>query len=481
MKSDEQLNLDALLGGWPSPPREEAAWEEGAEAIVGAAIAAKGSAPEGTRALFDVPALEPEPGEPTITPNAPKEQPVTRVSSFMGTGRGDTPMSDETKDEGSESRASVPGEAPKKKLSLKEITARAAQGTSITPPPPTAAPATRPASIPPARPVEASSDDSGMVDLRMIHAMATAQQVAAAAAAKPASSGLFDDDPAPQAPVAAPVARVAPAPTPAPAAATAAPKESGKSSGIGIGIVAALAIAAGGMMYVRTVNRPTAPSSDANRAPAAAVVAQTPATQLEAKKADTPSSPTLMASAAPSAAAAAAPAGPAVIAAAAPAQAVALADTGNKAPAAEDKSPAAAAPPAAATPAPGSDKPTDLASAMAKAAGADAKGSSASAATEPAAGGKASGNTNLPEQPSQGSVSSAMGSVMGGAKACVAGADDVSRAQVTFASGGTVSSVSVSGWAAGKGAAGCIKSALKGAKVGAFSKPTFTVGVTIRP
>ena len=66
----------------------------------------------------------------------------------------------------------------------------------------------------------------------------------------------------------------------------------------------------------------------------------------------------------------------------------------------------------------------------------------------PAAGGKAGGNQNIPEQPSQGSVASAVGAVMGGAKACVAGADDVSRANVTFSSNGTVSSVSVTGWAA---------------------------------
>jgi hypothetical protein len=41
--------------------------------------------------------------------------------------------------------------------------------------------------------------------------------------------------------------------------------------------------------------------------------------------------------------------------------------------------------------------------------------------------------------------------------------------------------VNVNGWAAGKGAAGCIKSALKSANVGAFSKPSYTVSVTIRP
>jgi hypothetical protein len=88
---------------------------------------------------------------------------------------------------------------------------------------------------------------------------------------------------------------------------------------------------------------------------------------------------------------------------------------------------------------------------------------------------------NIPDRPATGSVTAAIGSVMGGAKACVAGADDVSRATVTFGSSGAVQSVSVSGWAAGKPAASCIQSALKGANVGRFSQPTFTFGVTIRP
>jgi len=72
-------------------------------------------------------------------------------------------------------------------------------------------------------------------------------------------------------------------------------------------------------------------------------------------------------------------------------------------------------------------------------------------------------------------------SVMGAAKGCVAGADDVSRAQITFGSGGAVKSVSVTGWAASNGASSCVKGALQGANVGAFSSPSFTVGVTIRP
>jgi hypothetical protein len=92
-----------------------------------------------------------------------------------------------------------------------------------------------------------------------------------------------------------------------------------------------------------------------------------------------------------------------------------------------------------------------------------------------------SGNSSVPEQPSQGAALAAIGSVMGSAKACVGGADAVSRAQVTFSSNGQVSSVSVSGWAADNGKAECVKRALKGAKVGPFSKPSFTVGIPIRP
>lgn len=88
---------------------------------------------------------------------------------------------------------------------------------------------------------------------------------------------------------------------------------------------------------------------------------------------------------------------------------------------------------------------------------------------------------NIPDRPPTGAVTAAVGSVMGAAKGCVSGADDVSRATITFGSDGSVKSVSVSGWAAGKPAASCIQSALKGANVGPFSQPTFVFGVAIRP
>jgi hypothetical protein len=136
----------------------------------------------------------------------------------------------------------------------------------------------------------------------------------------------------------------------------------------------------------------------------------------------------------------------------------------------------AAAAPAAAAP---TGKPGDLQSEMIRAAGGAKDPAAAAGTPEPAAGNAK--NQNIPEQPSQGSVQAAVGTVMGGAKGCVAGADDVSRANVTFSSGGAVTSVSVTGWAAAHGKSSCVQAALKGAKVGAFSKPSYTVGVTIRP
>jgi hypothetical protein len=128
-----------------------------------------------------------------------------------------------------------------------------------------------------------------------------------------------------------------------------------------------------------------------------------------------------------------------------------------------------------------SGKTGDLQSEMAKAVGSDGAAKPDQAVKPDPEPASAPRNQNIPEQPSQGAVAAAFGPVMGSAKACVAGADDVSRASVTFASSGAVTSVSVSGWAAAHGKSGCVQAALKAAKVGPFSKPSFTVGVPIRP
>src|SRR5262249_27165065 len=109
---------------------------------------------------------------------------------------------------------------------------------------------------------------------------------------------------------------------------------------------------------------------------------------------------------------------------------------------------------------PGGDKPPgSLQDEMAKAAGGGTKEDKGSGPVpEPASNGPR--NQNIPEQPSQGSVQAAVLAVTGAAKACVAGADEISRAQVTFSSNGTVSGVSVSGWAAAHGKSACVQAAL---------------------
>ncbi len=127
----------------------------------------------------------------------------------------------------------------------------------------------------------------------------------------------------------------------------------------------------------------------------------------------------------------------------------------------------------------GGGKVGDLASEMAKSVGGSTdKPVNADDAT-PAAG--KTGSQTIPEQPSQGAANAAIRPLAANAKSCVAGADDVSYASVTFSSAGTVSNVNVSGWAQKNGKADCIKAALKGANVGPFAKPSFTLSVPIRP
>lgn len=88
----------------------------------------------------------------------------------------------------------------------------------------------------------------------------------------------------------------------------------------------------------------------------------------------------------------------------------------------------------------------------------------------------------MPLEPAPGAVQASVASVLGGARACVAGQTGSSRASITFGSNGRVKSVSVeSGTAVGTPAATCIVSALSRARVEPFAKASFTVGVTVRP
>ncbi len=88
---------------------------------------------------------------------------------------------------------------------------------------------------------------------------------------------------------------------------------------------------------------------------------------------------------------------------------------------------------------------------------------------------------NVPLEPSTGAALAAVGRVMGGAKACVAGHSGASNATIIFGSSGKVQSVQISGPAAGTAAESCVRNALSGARVAPFAKPTFTVRVPIRP
>lgn len=87
----------------------------------------------------------------------------------------------------------------------------------------------------------------------------------------------------------------------------------------------------------------------------------------------------------------------------------------------------------------------------------------------------------LPSRPSVGAIQGAIGSVMLGARSCLAGQDSGSKATVTFGADGHVKNVGVSGPAAGTPAESCVRSALMGARVPPFSDPEYSASFTVRP
>jgi len=90
-------------------------------------------------------------------------------------------------------------------------------------------------------------------------------------------------------------------------------------------------------------------------------------------------------------------------------------------------------------------------------------------------------NEALPTHPSSGAIQGAIGSVMGGARSCIAGQEAGSKATVSFGADGRVKSVALAGPAAGTPAEGCIRSALMGARVPPFSDPEYSASFTVRP
>lgn len=450
--------LDALLqrlgpplersgGAGAAWRRSDAEWDDAAAVTSQEAVRAGAGDPKIIDSVLAAPALEPEAGEP---------------SSVVG----DSKMSS---DRDPPSKAGGSSGPTSKRPSLKEL----AERVSKTPPPPSVAPGR--ASVPeiPAATMKAGTSSPPTATPLPIAAPASVRVVEAQApvSSAPASSAPASSPP-PSLPEPAAAQAAAPtskAPATLPTGVTpiqAAKKDegSGKTGGIVIALLG-IAAAAAVFFYMKSRHAPeTAPAPAAKQEETAPATTAKPAEKPpEAAKSaeasnDKPGDGALDinalgdATAQPSGVALG---GPLPTASAAP-SAVAAADPSKTGPVKVNPD-------------------GSLDDAMKKAAGPDDAKQEAAPASEAAA------PKNLPDAPPQGSVTAAIGAVKGAAKACVAGADDVSSATVTFGSSGAVQSVSVGGWAAGKPAASCIQSALKGANVGPFSKPTFTVPVTIRP
>jgi hypothetical protein len=361
-----------------------------------------------------------------------------------------------------------PTERERDRKNLQDL-ARLATAPSLTPLAPKVAPA------PVARPVEAKQGDSGIVDLKMI-AKADPKAEERAKTTPLASAELFDDDgrpstmPPPSAPVAvqAVAAKAPPKPT----------KQGGPWFAIG-GATTILAIAAAAVLMLRS-------SQEAPVRDTVAVAPQNPAAtapKVEAKPVETKPEPTdTVAEAKPGPASSAEPE-------------VDIA----KLPLAENTKPmqkvyAGGSPKASGKPTtaekaidpkliannlpPTPDQAGTLNDALKQASGNKDVGNTA---PTPAATGPAFAAGSVPQKPSQGAVTGALGAVMPTVRACLQPDDPISRASVVFDSTGTVTGITVTGAAAGKPAEACIKSALGKAKVQPFAQPSYTANVTIRP
>ncbi|MBX3210819.1 MAG: hypothetical protein KF850_02165 [Labilithrix sp.] len=403
----------------------------------------------------------------------------------------------------------MPADRERDRRSLQDL-AKMAHG--LTPPPSSVAPV--PSGVQHA--IESSqskADDSGIVDLA---AASTADPGAALRAQSTAlaSQGLFDEEPHSQrpaplshAPVTAPLgaqAHAQPAPSVPPpslapqqavapsvppaayAPAMAQTHEQPKKKGGAVvalvigGVVALSAAAAGGLFFMKSRAESAAAAAAAAATTAVpVVVAQADPTPATAETAPVDPTPT---EATPDPVEAAEP-----VAEATPTPMTAPRGKGAMTPKVATKG-AKSEPAAAAAKPEGPAKMTekdlgalaggpagDLGAAMKKEVGDDAPKTPAAATT-----GVSAPTGNVPQKPSQGAVTGALGAVLPGARACLGPDDPVSRASVVFASSGTVQSVNVSGHAAGKPAEACIKGALMKAKVQPFAEPSYTANITVR-
>jgi hypothetical protein len=506
-------SIDAALRDWPEAGKSDADWDERAESVMGrlrrGERGASAAYVSNDDLLSDPLGHSEEDGHNADAPGAPViHSPVT-------------PRAREAK------MQTIDRDRDRK--SLQDL-AQMAKG--MTPPPSSVAafgpvPSTRSVTNLPNE-ANKKADDSGIVDLAA--ASAADPQAAVRAQTTPlANQSLFDDVPPPP-PVNAPPASYIPPPPPVnappsghhavhayqqpapsvpppsvgsvppPPAAYAsvhpiAPSLQQKKSGAGAlvfafaGVLAIGAAAAGGFLYIRshkpapapvaatTVAAPVTPAVVAENTPKPAepapVVAENKpsdgATDLSSlPNASAPAkSGTKVAMRTPSAKPAAKADTTAADKAAAEDDAKAKADKAKLDQAlAGNSTPAAPAAPAGA--------PGDLGAAMNQ-----ASGGGKMQEQKPAAGASGSAG-NVPQKPSQGAVTGALGAVLPAARDCLGPDDPISKASVVFNSDGSVASVSVSGSAAGKPAATCIEKELRRAKVQPFAEPTYTANITIR-
>jgi hypothetical protein len=500
-ETPKKVNLDLALREWPEAEKSAVEWDEMARTIdervargdLGASVAYVTE-----RNLLSEP-LGQTPGE-----GHNSAAPLSAGSTSRSEGK---PMT-------------MPVDRERDRRSLQDL----AKMASMTPAPPSAkVPQSNPSGV--QRAAEAKKDDSGIVDLALA-SQADPQAAVRAQSTPLAQDGLFDDEPASirpgpvsqgpvsQAPFSQPQSHQAlqqPAPSIPPmsvAPVSQAPVSAAPSSGMPAiqssaisssvralpaanakkgngavialvfgGLVALSAAAAGGFVFLKHRAESAAKGAIAMNDPApAAAPASKPAEPAPAQAAPEPTPApegTLDPNALPTATpnngkVAAAPKGALALAPARPA-------APNEKPAAKTEGPKISE----------KDLPTapsvpegDLTKAMGKAVGADGKPLEAT----PAAGntGPQFAAGSVPQKPSQGAVTGAIGAVLPGARACLGPDDPISRASITFTSSGTVQSVSVSGGAAGKPAEACIKGALMKAKLTPFAEPTYTAPVTIR-
>ncbi len=488
-ETSKKVTLDAVLREWPEHGKAASEWEEMADRID--ARVATGE-PGASVAFVSDENLFADPLGQIEEGGHNHASPPARVIA------GETRVS-------KDSTMTMPADRERDRRSLQDLAKMGSMGGMTPPPSSVGAPnSSAPSGV--HRAGEAKGDDSGLINFAAVSQPAP---TVAPQATPLANAGLFDDEPASIRP--GPVSSAAtggvsqhlqqPAPSMPPAsmppamqahashapasfvpAGTAAAsssqqalteKKKGNGKVIALvlgGLVAVSSMAAGGFFVMKQRAATEASKLAMNTAPTVAPVVAAP--PPETKPAEPTPAPE--ATVDPNALPVATDPKLALAAKAAPKGAAAPVVAAGK-PAPKEEASKLSAKDLPTTPAgPGGD----LGAAMNKAVGADGKPVDAT----PAAGstGPQFAAGTVPQKPSQGAVTGAIGAVLPGARACLGPDDPVSRAVITFTSTGTVQSVSVSGGAAGKPAEGCIKAALGKAKVAPFAEATYTAPITIR-